>query len=96
MRLGRWGYSMNEPVGDLCVLLADDGQTWVVAICRGNRTRDELARFPNREEASEFVLAERDRRLSQHGVALDVHFPDDCPCIYNLAPARKRAGDAKK
>lgn len=82
---------MNEPFGDLCVLLDDDHQTWVVSLCRGQGCRDQLAKFASREEASAFAIAERDRRWRENQIALDIHFPDDCPCLAER-PTGRRAG----
>ncbi len=85
---------MNQPFGDLCVLLDDDHKTWVVSLCRGNSRRDELGRFASREEASAFAIAERDRRWKEDQFALDIHFPDDCPCCGEGATGQRTGGKA--
>ena len=74
---------MNEPIGDICILRSDDHKSWVVSICRGNGTRDELKCFQTRDEAIEFAIAERERRRTDDGTALNLHLPDDCPCCTN-------------
>ena len=76
---------MREPVGDLCVLRDEELKSWVVFRCRGNGTRDKTRSFASREEASAYALAERTRILSVEGLALDIHFPDDCPCLAESA-----------
>jgi hypothetical protein len=74
----------DQPVGDICVLREPQADTWSVSICRGLATPTMLGRFADREKATEFALAERDRRREAEGVELTVHFPDDCPCYRNL------------
>jgi hypothetical protein len=72
---------MPEPIGSLCVLRDDDLAGWVVAICRGrDNPKEILRRFATRGEASEFALAERDRRKTAGTSSAVIHFPDDCPC----------------
>ncbi len=68
------------PIGQLCVLRYPQDQDWIVCICRGPTGRREtLGRFPDLAAASDFAIAERDRRRAE-GADCIIHFPDDCPC----------------
>lgn len=71
---------MIEPIGDICVIRDDEQKVWTVALCRGHGTRDQLATFETREEALSYATIERQRRLVEDGMMLDLHVPDDCPC----------------
>lgn len=73
----------HEPCGHVCVLRADGLDGWMVSICQGPGTRQELRRFASREEACEFAIAERDRQRAQTGVELSIQMPDDCPCYFD-------------
>lgn len=83
---------MNEPFGDICVLLNDDHKMWTVSLCRGNGRRDQLGTFRTREEATEYAISERDRRWKEDQFALDIHFPDDCPCLGERASGQRTGG----
>ena len=72
---------MNEPIGDLCVLRDEEGGQWTVCLCRGTGRRDNLKQFKTREDAAAFAAAERDRLRAEAGFAVDIHYPDDCPCL---------------
>ena len=78
---------MNEPVGSLCVLRGDSadaaGEQWLVSICQGGGRKAILARFDSQDEASEFAIDERARRMQLNSGPLTIHFPDDCPCQGN-------------
>lgn len=87
---------MKEPVGDICVLRDEELKSWVVFRCRGNGTRDQVRPFCSREEAASFAMSERDRYMKEEGLALDIHFPDDCPCLGSdrgLRPAASKPHD---
>jgi hypothetical protein len=72
----------EQPIGDLCVLRNEEGNSWSVALCRGQGQREHLGQFADRQQAAEFALAERDRRRQAGEAELAVHFPDDCPCYH--------------
>jgi hypothetical protein len=76
--------AMTRPLAEekICVIRCDDHQGWRVSICRGFGSRQELGRFPTREEATEAALVERDRRRQADNVEVIVHLPDDCPCYF--------------
>ena len=71
---------MNEPVGGLCVLREDASDQWLVSICQGGGRKLILRRFETKEQASEFAIEERGRRMQIDAGPLTIHFPDDCPC----------------
>lgn len=69
----------------LCILREDSLTSWMVSSCSGASIgRKILKRFATREQAVEFALAERDRILAQTGTSVDIHFPDDCPCVRGI------------
>ena len=70
----------DQTVPDICILRSEDHAEWVVSACERNGKRCRLAQFATREEASEFALAERDRRRAATGQEPTIQFPDDCPC----------------
>ena len=70
----------DQEVADICILRSDDHTNWVVSVCERNGKPSRLAQFATREEASEFALAERDRRRAATGQEPTIQFPDDCPC----------------
>lgn len=73
------------PIGELCVMRYPQEQEWIVCVCRGPTGRREtLGRFEDMAAASDFAMAERDRRRAG-GEEVAVHFPDDCPCCGKLA-----------
>lgn len=73
------------PIGELCVMRYPREHTWLVCICRGPTGRREtLGRFDDMASASEFAMAERDRRR-EAGEVIGIHFPDDCPCCGTLS-----------
>ena len=71
---------MNEPVGALCVLRDDASEHWLVSICQGGGRKLVLRRFDSQDEASEFAIEERGRRMQIDAGPMTIHFPDDCPC----------------
>jgi hypothetical protein len=75
---------MSQPIGSLCVLASDDHRDWTVGVCQGQGRRLVLRRFDQQEQASEWALEERARRLMSCSTeSPTVHFPDDCPCDGN-------------
>jgi len=70
----------DQAEADICILRSDDHTGWVVSVCERNGKPCRLAQFATREEASEFALAERDRRRAETGQEPTIQFPDDCPC----------------
>jgi hypothetical protein len=83
---------MNEPIGDLCILRNEEVNLWEVFLCRGKGRRDVLQQFETREEAASFAASERERLRAQGGLAVDIHFPDDCPCLCPEPAKRSSAG----
>ena len=72
---------MNEPIGALCVMRDDDAsEHWVVSICQGNGYKLVLRRFESQDQAGEFAIEERARRMQIDAGPMTIHFPDDCPC----------------
>jgi len=74
---------MSDKPAAICMLPGDDGQGWVVFLCHGPGTRQQLKQFDTRHEAAEYVLAERDRRRELAGREPVIQFPDDCPCYFD-------------
>lgn len=64
----------------VCVLRDEDRDEWMVSLCSGPGTRKLIQRFPTREEAAEFAIAERDRLGVTGDSCADIQVPDDCPC----------------
>ena len=71
---------MNEPVGALCVLRDDASEHWLVSICQGGGRKVVLQRFDSQDQASEFAVHERGRRMQIDSGPMTIHFPEDCPC----------------
>ena len=71
---------MNQPVGALCVLRDGASEHWLVSICQGGGEKRVLGCFDSQDQASEFAIAERGRRMQINSGPMTIHFPDDCPC----------------
>jgi hypothetical protein len=66
----------------LCILREDSLTSWMVSSCAGIAGgRKVLKRFATREQAIEYALQERNRILAEGGAGVDIHLPDDCPCV---------------
>ena len=71
---------MNEPVGSVCVLRDGASDRWLVSICQGGARKLILRRFETKDQASDFAIEERGRRMQIDAGPFTIHFPDDCPC----------------
>ena len=72
--------SASEPIGSLCVLADESHQHWLVSICQGGGHKLVLRRFERQDEAADWALEERARRIAAGEELRVIHFPDDCPC----------------
>ena len=75
--------SGTEPIGGLCVLADEGHDHWLVSICQGGGRKLVLRRFERKDQAAEWAIAERARRIASGEVPCVIHFPDDCPCHAN-------------
>ena len=78
---------MSAPIGSLCVLADDSHTHWLVSICQGNGNKLILRRFESRDNAAEWAIEERARRIASGEEPRVIHFPDDCPCRANDSTA---------
>ncbi len=71
---------MADSGGSICVLRDENLIGWRVAICGGNGRGTVLQRFSSQSEATQWAMAERDRRHAAGEDKWVVRVNDDCPC----------------